>query len=320
MFLNNHNYNFFYLILEIRSLTLDWAHNFPVYFTRTTAKRLLSFCLGNLTAVLEGVTVGILVAVVLFLLCLIFIKRRRYWNKPQTKKDYTRLEPEPPSVDFLEDRKEDTRGFAPSEYSLVQPPRPEVTWAVPECQPKRERSVSCPDRRRGFSELSPKTEEKKSSETPSSKRKSRRYRRSKTDSCYHVCQLQFTAFYNYYHSKLTLQLVCAVNIPSTFGLNYGSYIEVELEPSTEKYTTRTQLHTNNPVFDESAEFLDISSEELLDKAVKLRLYTVDRFSHSTLVGQVRAPLAELDFNPQKPTTIWRPITPQDQVSDYFQLA
>ena len=276
---------------------------------------MLSFCLGDLTAVLKGVTVGILVAVILFLLGLIFVKRKLYWNKVQTDKGYTRLKPESSPENFLEDRKEDTNGLAPSKYNLVQPPRAEVIWAVPESHPERERSVSCPDRRGGFSEPSPKPEEKKSSETPSGKRKSRRYRRSKTDSCYHVCQLQFTAFYNYYHSKLTLQLVCAVNIPSTFGLNYGSYIEVELQPSAEKYTTKIQLHTNNPVFDETAEFPEIFSEEMLNKTLKLRLYTVDRFSHSTLMGQVRAPLAELDFNPEKPTTIWRPITPHDQVSD-----
>jgi Ca2+-dependent lipid-binding protein len=95
-------------------------------------------------------------------------------------------------------------------------------------------------------------------------------------------------------------------------LNYGSYIQVELEPGAEKYTTNIQLHTNNPVFDETAEFPEISSDELLNMTLKLRLCTVDRFSHSTLVGQVRASLAELDFNPEKPTTIWRPITPHDQ--------
>ena len=279
--------------------------------TRTTSK-LFSFCLGHLTVVFEGVTVGILIAVVLFLVCLIYVKRRRYWKKLHDNKHYTKLEPETSPVDFLQERKEDTRGLAQTECTIIQPPRPEVTWAIPESQPERVRSVSCPDRRNAISDLSPRSEEKKSSETPSTtKRKSRRYRRSKTDSCYHVCQLQFTAFYNYYHCKLTLQIVCAVNIPSTFGLNYGTYIEVELQPSSGKYTTKTQLHTNNPVFDETAEFPEISSDELLNKALKLRLYTVDRFSHSTLVGQVRAPLAEFDFNPEKPTTIWRPITPHD---------
>ncbi len=117
---------------------------------------------------------------------------------------------------------------------------------------------------------------------------------------------------------LTLQLVCASKVPSVFGLNYGSYIEVELQPTSQKYTTNMQLHTNNPVFDETAEFPDIASDELLNMTLKLRLYTVDMFSHSTLVGQVKAPLAELDFNPKKPTTMWRPTTPScQQVSNGF---
>lgn len=263
----------------------------------------------------EGITVGVLAAVVLLLICLIFIKRRRYLKGQAENNDYAPLDTKPTAADFLPKRATDTRSAVPTQCETVQPPNPRIIWAIPDSVPERPRSVSCPDRRNAISDLSPKTEEKgkKSAETPGIKeRRSRRYRRSKTDSCSHVCQIQFTVFYNYYHSKLILQLVCASKVPSTFGLNYGSYIQVELEPGAEKYTTNIQLHTNNPVFDETAEFPEISSDELLNMTLKLRLCTVDRFSHSTLVGQVRASLAELDFNPEKPTTIWRPITPSDQ--------
>ena len=255
---------------------------------------------------------GALTALVLFLICLIAIKRRLFLRRQDSGKrnDYTLLDTDSSAADFL--KKRNTPPLVVPKCETVQPVDPEITWPEPEPEPRKPRSASCPDRRNAISELSPKTEENKSksSETPGAKerRKSRRLRKSKSDSCDHVCQIQFTVFYNYYHSTLTLQLVNASKVPSAFGLNYGSYIEVELQPSCQKYTTKTQLHTNNPVFDEIAEFPEIASDELLNMTLELRLFSVDRLSHSTMIGQVQSPLAELDLNPENPTIVWRPVT------------
>ena len=265
----------------------------------------------------EAVTVGVLIAVVLLLICLIYIKRRRYLNNTEENSNkYSPLDNDSPDENFLENRNVETCAVVSTEYETVQPSR--VTWNIPNNIERKPRSVSCPSRRNAISDVSPKTEEKKqkSAETLSIKQRSlRRPNRSKTDSCYHVCQIQFTVFYNYYHSKLTVQVICAVNIPSTFGLNHGSFIELELQPRSESYATKIQQHTNNPVFDETAEFYEILSDELLNMTLILKLYTVDRFSHNNLIGVVISPLSELDFNPKKTTTIWKPITPSElQVS------
>ena len=266
----------------------------------------------------EGTTVGVLTVVVLFLICLIVIKRRRYSTSEATNYvDHTPLDSDPSDADFLKDRY--ARPLVTPKCETVPPPRPRVIWAIPDSELIRKpRSFSCPPIPAN-SDLSPKIKEikKKSSEMPSTKdRNSRRYRMSKTDSCYDACEIQFAV--HYYHSMITLQLVCASKVPSVFGLNYGSYIEVELQPTSQKYTTNIQLHTNNPVFDEITQFPDVAPEKLINMTLKLRLYTVDMFSHSTLVGQVKAPLAEMDFNPKKPTTMLRPIVPIcQQVSNSF---
>lgn len=270
--------------------------------------------MGNLIPIFEGVTVGFLAALILLLICIIVIKRRSFFKILRNKEsEYTPLDAESSNENFLEDRLLNASPVAQTHCTTVQPHR--VTWATPVIDGERKRSISCPPaRRNGVVDLGLKPEEvmRKSAETPSAtkERKRRSYRRSKTDSWYHVCQIQFTVFYNYYHSKLTLQLLCAVNIPSSFGLNYGSYMEVEILPRAEKAKTNIQLHTNNPVFDETAEFPEITSDELLNMSLKFKLFTIDRFSHSTLVGYVQAPLEELDINPKKPTTIWRPIIPR----------
>ena len=276
--------------------------------------------MGNLTPVFEGVAVGALTALVLFLICLIAVKRRLFLRRQDSTKrnDYTLLDSDSSATDFLKTR--DTRPLVVPKCEIVQPVEQERILPQPEPEPRKPRSASCPDRRNAISELgrSPKTEENKSksSETPGTKerRKTPRLRKSKSDSCDHVCQIQFTVFYNYYHSTLTLQLVNASKVPSAFGLNYGSYIEVELQPSSQKHTTKTQLHTNNPVFDEIAEFPEIASDELLNMTLELRLFTVDRLSHSTMIGQVQSPLAELDLNPENPTIVWRPVTNNYQQS------
>jgi hypothetical protein len=267
--------------------------------------------------VFEGVAVGVLTALILFLICLIAIKRRLFLKRQSCSegKDYTLLDSDPSAADFLKAR--DTTSLTDSKIETVQPGEGVILPVLADSEPARKpRSASCPDRRNAISELSPKTEEvkSKSSETPDIKerRKTRRLRKTKSDSCDHVCQIQFTVFYNYYHSKLTVQLVNASRVPSGFGLNYGSYIEVELQPRSEKFTSNTQLHTNNPVFDEIAEFPEIDSDELLNMSLELRLYTVDRFSHSTMIGRIQTPLEELDLNPNHPTIIWRPITPSYQ--------
>ena len=275
--------------------------------------------MGNLTPVFEGVAVGALTALVLFLICLVVVKRRLFLRRQDSesrKNGYTLLDTDSSATDFLEKR--NTPPLVLPKCDTVQPVESEITLPYPETEPRKPRSTSCPDRRNAISELSPKIVENKSksSETPGTKerRKSRRLRKSKSDSCDHVCQIQFTVFYNYYHSTLTLQLVNASKVPSAFGLNYGSYIEVELQPSSQKYTTKTQLHTNNPVFDEIAEFPEIASDELLNMTLGLRLFTVDRLSHSTMIGQVQSPLAELDLNPENPTIVWRPVTNSYQQS------
>ena len=278
------------------------------------------FCLAVLTPVLEGVSVGILVALVLLLIFLIIIKRRRQLKAQQSNKnDYTKLDVDSsPAADFLQESVGmlDESPFARTENTPVQPLPHMVTWAQPVVEPDtKPRSASCPVRRHAIdlgqlSEKNPQIH----AETPATRerRKHRRYRRSKTDSCCHVCQVQFTVFYNYYHSKLIVQLGGAVNIPSTFGVTYASYMELELQPISEKTTTSVQMHTNNPVFEKTAEFPGVSYDELLNMSLRLNLHTMDRFSHSTLLGYVIAPLAELDINPKNPVSVWRPITPSDQ--------
>ena len=271
----------------------------------------------------EGITVGILVGLVLLLLCVIAIKRRQYKKNDKTV-NYKSLDTDPSASEFLDDhRPSDARPLVSTEYELVQPGRA-VSWADPVADPEEKpRSYSCPTtRRNAFSDISSTGDEnkKKSGEMPSiTGKKSRKYRRSNTDSCYHVCQIQFTVFYNYYHSKLTVQLVCAINIPSSFRLNYGSYMVVELLPGSKKHSTNLQFHTNNPAFGETVEFPGISSEEFSNMSLKLGLYAVDRRSRNTLVGQVTVPTTELDLNPNKPSTIWRPITVNVQQQVCFIL-
>ncbi|XP_028406926.1 synaptotagmin-2-like isoform X2 [Dendronephthya gigantea] len=270
---------------------------------------------------IEGITVGILAALVLLLVCIIIIKRRRRKKNHQAVKNYSSADTDSSPTEFLEDRRNlDTCPLISTEYEPVQPEKT-VTWADPVAEPEiKPRSYSCPvARRNAFSDINPNVDEnkRKCAETPSTrnKKRSRRYRiRSKTDLCFQACQVQFTVFYNYYHSKLTVQLVCAVNIPSTFGLTYGSYIVVELQPSLKKHATNVQFHTNNPAFNETVEFPGISSEEFLNMSLRLGLYAVDRRNRSTLIGEVIVPMAELDLNPNKPSTIWRPITDNDQQS------
>lgn len=246
---------------------------------------------------------GVLAAVVVLLICVVFIKRRRYLNKLGNKN--TRLSNQSSSFHKDDNTSPGTiSGAVSTQIHPVQPSISKMIWPIPISESEtKARSYSYPGRRDAISG------ESKSS---IKRKKIRKYRGSKSDSCYHVCQIQLTVFYNYYLSKLTVQIVCASKLPSTFGLNYGSYIEAELLPSSAKYTTNLQFQTNNPVFDESAEFPDIPSDELLNMTLKLRLYTVDRFSHGTLLGQVTVALAELDLNPEKPTTMWRPIVPNDQ--------
>ena len=203
-----------------------------------------------------------------------------------------------------------------------------VSWAEPLAQfgpvIPRDRSVSCPEQPQSVFPSPEKCTgpagERQDVRSPqpalktegSKKRRSLKGHRSrpksKSDVSCHACQIQFVIFYNYYHSILLLKLVGAVNIPSRFGHTYGSYMKAELLPGPHKATTRVQYHSNNPVFEESFEFPEISSDELLTKSLKVKLFTIDRFSHSSLVGVVMAHFTDLKIDPEHPTTVWRPVS------------
>ena len=192
---------------------------------------------------------------------------------------------------------------SPNISPVKAPPRPSVTWAdlnQPQTNPAtKPRSMSCPPPRT----IVPTVGQKE----PDVAQKHAKRKRSKTESN-HVCQIQFSISYNFYHSKLSLKLICASHIPCTFGVTYGSYIKAELLPSSEKLATKIQFHTNNPVYDETVEFPSLTYDELLNKSLQLRLFTLDRFSRSCLVGRIVVPFAEIEIVAEKPAILWRTIS------------
>lgn len=271
----------------------------------------------SLTPAFEGFVVGFFAAMLLLLICSVVIQRRLKSRKKCPEAGCKRIHSDNRTQAIIEKPLLGKEKLPFSTPVSTQPPLT-VTWAEPltQYQPKP-RSVSCPtrDSTTALSEPAQRSQENKVESPERKRKKNTRRRRAQTVGCYHVCQIQFSIQYNFYHSKLFLKLVCAINIPSTFGVTYGSFLEVELLPNLVRASTRIQFHTNNPVYDETFEFSGYSYDELLNKSLKFRLFTIDRFSRSSLTGQVLFPIVELEINQTKPTIVWRPIASIDnQVS------
>lgn len=267
-----------------------------------------------MTPIVEAITAGVFTVFVLLLICGLAFRRRSQNATSGAGNGFNRLISYSGTSEESQAADEDT--------SLIPPikafPRSVTTWDEPLIQAKKARTLSCPIKPRSLScPIEPRPipptvrpEEADGSqpacktETLAQKRDKRR--RAKTEM--RACQIQFSIFYNFYHLKLFLKLVCADNIPSTFGVTYGSYIKAELLPGTEKLATKIQYHTNNPVYEETVEFLRLTYDELMNKSLQLKLFTLDRFSRSCLVGRIVVPFDELEMNAEKPTTLWRRIS------------
>lgn len=257
----------------------------------------------------ETFIVVLLAGIVVLLAVLILIKRRRLL---QYIENYSELK-ETDGFARIENNSTQLQPLVKTQCTPVQPSA--NFWSLPEVSEEKSeiRSASCPVRRNAFSEPDSKTDDArplKSAETPSLWRKSRKLRRGYSDSCFHVCQLQLIVFYNYHHSKLIVQLICAVNVPSSFGVNHGSYIEVEM--SEKKHTTQVQHSFSNPVFNETVEF-DVPCDDISSGSVKITLYNMDAFSHGNEVGSLVLYLSELDLSPKKPIPIWRTLVQEHKV-------
>ena len=262
-----------------------------------------------MTPIVEAITACVFTVFVLLSICgLAFRLHSRRKGTNGASKGYNRLSSY--SGTSEESQEEKSPNILPTKAS----PGPSVTWAdlnQLQTNPLRKpRSVSCPSPR----PIVPKVGQKESdgSRQPACKadtaaQKYAKRKRSKTE-CNRVCQIQFSIAYNFYHSKLSLKLMCASHIPCTFGVTYGSFIKAELLPSSEKLATKIQFLTNNPVYDETVEFPSLTYDDLLNKSLQLRLFTLDRFSRSCLMGRIVVPFAELEIDAGKPIILWRTIS------------
>lgn len=276
-----------------------------------------------MTSIVEVVVAVILTAFVLLLICgLAFLRRFKRAPKETDTRGYSRVESDGRTSEETEVEKEEVRVGKPHA----------VTWAEPLTQhdevlvQSKLRSLSCVpphitttvrEERDAVLHRADKERDAVLQRADKAETRKHKRRRAKSMCFFHVCQVQFSIFYNFYLSRLFLKLMCAVNIPSTFGVTYGSYIKAELVPSesAEKSVTSIQFHTNNPVYNETIVFPNLSYDDLLNSSLRLKLFTVDRFSRSSLLGRLLMPFVEFEINPEKPTIIWRVISSNDDGQD-----
>ncbi|XP_013378719.1 synaptotagmin-4 isoform X2 [Lingula anatina] len=94
----------------------------------------------------------------------------------------------------------------------------------------------------------------------------------------------------YHSSAKSLELVVneMIGIPSKFGFDCSSFVQINLLPKTkQKFYTESQKGTRNPPFNETFHFADITSDDLERCSLRLRVYIKEPGrSRETFLGEV----------------------------------
>ncbi|KAG7172836.1 Synaptotagmin-4-like [Homarus americanus] len=127
-------------------------------------------------------------------------------------------------------------------------------------------------------------------------------------------KLHFKLRYNFDKSALVVTIVKCTDLPAKDPALTSSdpYVKLQLLPEKQhKVKTRVLRKTLNPVYDEDFTFYGINYSQLQVITLHFVVLSFDRYSRDDIIGEVVAPLAQLDLtNTETCLTLAREISPR----------
>ncbi|XP_067930423.1 synaptotagmin-7-like isoform X2 [Watersipora subatra] len=127
----------------------------------------------------------------------------------------------------------------------------------------------------------------------------------------HKSRLNVSLLYQEHRQQLQLKIIQAQNLMSCVeGIECNSYVKVSLEPGKAlKHQTKIVRSRQNPVFDQSFTFSDVSKSDLMTKTLKFRVCNklgsgVPLYSKRAVIGEALISLNQLELQKSQEHVSW----------------
>jgi synaptotagmin-1 len=127
-------------------------------------------------------------------------------------------------------------------------------------------------------------------------------------------KIQFSLDYDFQKAELTVGVIQACDLPAMdMGGTSDPYVKVYILPDKkQKFETRVQRKTLNPIFNETFVF-KVPYAEIATRVLLLNIYDFDRFSKHDHIGQLKVPLNSVDLG--RIVEEWRDVQLPDAETD-----
>jgi len=127
-------------------------------------------------------------------------------------------------------------------------------------------------------------------------------------------KIQFSLDYDFQKAELSVGVIQACDLPAMdMGGTSDPYVKVYVLPDRkQKYETKVQRKTLNPIFNETFVF-KVPYAEIASRVLLLNIYDFDRFSKHDHIGQLKVPLNSVDLG--RIVEEWRDIQLPDTEAD-----
>lgn len=121
--------------------------------------------------------------------------------------------------------------------------------------------------------------------------------------------LQLSLFFNFQENRLFVSIICALNVPYRWhGRSPKTQVRFQLLPDIDSiFKTVVVTGGNQPIFNETFEFIGYEARDLADVTMRVCLYVFDAFSKAKLLGYACVHFRDIDWDPTEVNMIWKSL-------------
>lgn len=122
--------------------------------------------------------------------------------------------------------------------------------------------------------------------------------------------LQFSLFFDFQENRLYVHIICALHVPASrwHSRSPKTQVRFQLLPDIDSiFNTAVVSGKNQPIFNETFEFIGYEARDLEDVTMRVGIYVFDAFSKAKLLGYACVHFQELDWNPIEVNMLWRSL-------------